>query len=115
MPIPCHIKTERTAKARLEFMQRLSELAGPEVLSITQEVFADINVPAKMGAAAFHTYCNSLLNEGIEIPEGKYEPHPMYMRAYIRDVLITLQRFLRESMKDVGKFVPVEPKVALGD
>jgi hypothetical protein len=106
MPIPVELKQKREAEHRINFMSRLSVLAADEVLSIAQEVMGysamssinrigDTDPRAKIIPVAFHTYCNHLLNERIPIKDGAYEPHPMYMRAFMLDLLKTVKGFIQ--------------------
>jgi hypothetical protein len=94
MPVPVEMKQKREAEYRIQFMSRLSVLAADEVLSITQEVMGQLHFENKTVAAPFHAYCDHLLREGIDIKEGEYEPHPMYMRAYLLDLLRTIKIFI---------------------
>jgi hypothetical protein len=92
----CHINQEENKETRLALIQRLTPLAVADVLSTAQEVFGLVDVPRRLGVVAFHAYCTSLVKDNIYIEPGQYEPHPMYMRAYLRVLLINLKAVMQE-------------------
>jgi hypothetical protein len=91
MPIPVKLKQQREADYRINFINRLANLAVDEVVSITQEVLG-VELDAKnFSVAAFHNYCNHLITDKVNIDEGKYEPHAMYMRVYLRELMLKMK------------------------
>lgn len=92
----CHINQEQCKETRLELIRRLTPLAVAEVLSTAQEVFGLLDVPRRLGVVAFHAYCNSLVTDNIKIEPGEFEPHPMYMRAYLRELFTNLKKIMKD-------------------
>jgi hypothetical protein len=91
----CHINQEENKETRLALIQRLTPLAVADVLSTAQEVFGLVDVPRRLGVVAFHAYCTSLVKDNIYIEPGQYEPHPMYMRAFLRGLFVNLKMVMQ--------------------
>lgn len=88
---------EREYKARLnhrrEFMTHITVICSEEVLTVCREFSgndANQELFKRVAVGVVHSYCNMLIEKGIQLSPGQYEPHALFFRTHAVKFLMYL-------------------------
>lgn len=93
MPMPSEIK-ERRAYAQRRALEKEVLKALVIYKSVVGEVFGSGKEPSQLFIPIFEMYCKDIQVNNIKIEPGEIEPHAMYLRAYMKSILIKLKSFV---------------------
>jgi hypothetical protein len=94
---------EETMKRRRGFMIHITTLCYEEALSVCREFSgndADQTLFQRVTVSVVHSYCNMLINEGIQLQPGQYEPHAMFFRTHAVKYIMYLMTGTAETDPD---------------